>query len=104
MEGFQTGDTIIRHGDVLLKKTDDMSIEGLDIAQQVLHQGLNHKHILSGKFRYEVRDGKTYVQVIEPSELSHEEHRTLLLPTGTYLMDIEREYDHWEEESRQVID
>ncbi len=104
MEAFKLGETVIRHGDVLLKK-DNTEINGPIVAQCILHQGQNHHHRLSGEFRIQSNEnGNKYLEVIKPTELSHDEHRTLLLPIGVYLVEIQREYDHWLEESRMVID
>lgn len=36
--------------------------------------------------------------------ISHEEHKSITLPAGSYRLRGVREYDHFEEEARRVID
>lgn len=69
----------------------------------LLFKGQNHHHRLRGKFKMSTLDGKTYVES-KGAEIFHEEHKTIALPAGTHRLDHVVEYDHWAEESRQVID
>lgn len=49
--------------------------------------------------------GIRYLKVTEkPIDLDHEEHRTVTIPPGEYEIRIVREFDHFKEEARQVID
>lgn len=48
--------------------------------------------------------GEKYIEIVEPTELRHEEHRPITIPEGYYKIEIVREYDHFAEESRQVMD
>jgi hypothetical protein len=90
-----------QHGDVLLK-TDNIELTTPEVAQQTLHAGEQHNHVLTGRFRYD--DAKGELQVLEPSTLTHDEHKPITLPVGGYKKSIVVEYDHFLEESRQVID
>lgn len=45
-----------------------------------------------------------YLNVFEPTALSHEEHHTITIPPGEYRIGIVQEYDHFAEEARQVLD
>jgi hypothetical protein len=103
MENFNIGETVIRHGDVHIKLSDK-ELDGPIIAQCLLHKGQNHHHNLRGSFRLQENESGKFLQILEPTELYHEEHKTLLIPPGKYSVDIQLEYDHWSEESRQVID
>jgi hypothetical protein len=100
---FELGQTIFRHGDVHVK-VSDKEADSPEIAQALLHKGQNHHHNLRGLFKMQENAGKKYLTILEPTELYHEEHATLLLEPGMYTVDIQIEYDHWLEESRQVID
>lgn len=54
-----------------------------------------------------VEDKKTqkrYLRVVEPGALRHEEHKEINLPSGDFEIRIVREYDHFKEESRRVVD
>lgn len=49
--------------------------------------------------------GTRYLKVAdEPIEVSHEEHKTISVPPGKYRIEIVREYDHFLEEARKVVD
>lgn len=103
---YTIGDTIIRHGDVHLKKWDNPCSNNIPTATQaLLHKGENHHHRLNGgSFKIEEKDGNKYLEVVKETKLEHEEHNTISITPGFYLIDIQVEYDHWLEESRRVID
>ena len=90
-------------GDVLLKqieKPKDVKILKTDL----LHKGANHHHKLRGKFKIAVnKNGERFIHS-KGCELYHEEHRSIQVSEGFYKMDIVVEYDHFLNESRQVID
>lgn len=92
-----------QQGDVLLKsceKPNDIEILETDL----LHKGQAHHHRMRGKFKIaQSKDGSRYLHS-KGSELFHEEHKTIEIPEGFYKMDLVREYDHFLEESRIVID
>jgi hypothetical protein len=48
--------------------------------------------------------GKRFLKVEEPTDLTHEEHKTVTIPPGEYEIRIVQEYDHFAEETRQVQD
>jgi hypothetical protein len=93
----------VQQGDVLLKETTKPS--GVRILKtDLLHKGQNHHHRLKGKFKIAVtKDGKKYVYS-KGAVLFHEEHKDIQVPEGFYEFGVVVEYNHWEEESRQVID
>jgi hypothetical protein len=93
-----------QQGDVLLKTCAIDSENGKLFDGDLLHKGEQHHHRLRGKFEMYDDGGVRHVRVIEPTELFHEEHKTIELPPGEYKLDLVREYDHWDEESRAVID
>lgn len=45
-----------------------------------------------------------YLRIVKPVALRHEEHHEVLLPPGDYRIGIVREYDHFKEEAKQVVD
>lgn len=92
-----------QQGDVLLKSCDKPSKAEI-LKTDLLHKGQNHHHKLRGKFAIaKDNEGKLFVHS-KGSELYHEEHKTIEIPKGFYELGIVNEYDHWTEESRQVID
>lgn len=50
-------------------------------------------------------DNKRYLRVGKDGiDITHEEHKTIHVPPGEYEVRIVREYDHFAEEARQVVD
>lgn len=102
----------IRHGDVNLHPYEG-KIEG----EKVTHKGTfklalgevtGHSHRISTKNPtdleiYETAFGRIVVLKSE-GIISHEEHKTLTVPAGTYIQKQEREFDWFQKVSRQVID
>ena len=89
-------------GDLLLKETKPFSVEGLLLKTDFLiHKGDNHHHKIRGAF-FVTDEMNIYCD--EDCELYHEEHKTIVIPKGYYKKDIVMEYDHFLEESREVID
>jgi len=104
---YQNGDTLYRHGDVMLKKTSIPLTRDIPTAvSALLHKGENHHHMLGGEFYIREHGGEKYVGVTGPTTLTHEEHGPITLtPDGTELqVAIQLEYDHFLEESREVVD
>lgn len=98
---------IRRHGDVMIKTFEGFKIpEEVNLQSvKVLHGGAHHDHYFSsGLSVVGELDGKKYLRVIENSVIDHDEHGPGPVPVGDYYVEIKKEYDHFLEESRQVID
>lgn len=70
-------------------------------------EATNHSHALyDGDFEFyqEPKTKERYLKIVEPTMLKHEEHKAFKIDPGVYRIGIVREYDHWMEESRAVID
>lgn len=96
-----------RHGDVLLKTRDGFAIPiGVNLVPMpLLHRGANHDHsVKSGKAVHGELDSKRYMRVTKKLTLDHPEHGQGDVPPGDYWVEIKSEYDHLENESRQVVD
>lgn len=99
--------SIYRQGDTLLKPikavpTGAKKKEGRTIA---LGEATGHHHT----FRQETvqlfeHEGKTIVEVAEPSSLEHQEHNALVVQPGVYQLIIEREKNHFTGAIEQVQD
>jgi len=103
---FKEGQVVFRHGDVNLKKyTGDINNVELIQTKGIIHKGNNNNHeYASGLFEVQTINDKKILVVLEESTIDHNEHGKQVHPIGTYLVDIAQEFDHWLEESRQVID
>ena|SRR3990167_10177061 len=102
----------IRHGDVLLTKIDTLP-EGKEIqhkGQHILAWGevTGHAHRLTVKDKDDMKvvesGGITFISLVAPAPLTHEEHRQLEIPSGIWKLTFEREFDPCLESIRQVRD
>jgi len=96
--------TYYQQGDVLLKERKSIPKGFKEVKTDLIHKGENHHHRMRGDFKVFTKDQEMYVDVKKPSEIFHEEHKTFTVVPGIYEKGIVLEYDHWLEESRQVID
>jgi hypothetical protein len=91
-----------QHGDVLLKEAE-LPKEAKKVKTNVLHKGLNHTHNLTGKFQVYSCEQDIYL-VSSGCNVVHGEHKPIAILKGVYKKSIVVEYDHFKEESREVID
>lgn len=101
---------LIQQGDVLLFAGVVMPADARAVERRVLALGeaTGHAHRLaeaSDGLLYEAPDGTLYLRVGPGgATVTHEEHQAVSLAPGDYRVGRVREYDHWEEEARQVRD
>ncbi len=97
-----------QQGDVLIKPRK-IPREAAPVESNVLQHGehTGHAHRLHGEGTTVFENPKTkqrYLRLVKPTALRHEEHKEIMLPPGDYEREIVREYDHFEEETRSVVD
>jgi len=94
----------IRHGDVILEKIDKTIGKMNRKNEEILARGevTGHMHKLSGDF-YVSETMPMQIEVIGHTELSHDEHDTIVIPEGKYRVIMQRESD-LVGEIRQVMD
>jgi hypothetical protein len=109
--------TYLQQGDVILESikipSEQLEVSFNHILQHGEHTG--HKHAL--RFMHDAKrsspqfevltnkeTGSRYLKIGEPADLVHEEHKTIAVPPGEYEIRIVREYDHFKEEAREVVD
>lgn len=100
---------IVRQGDVIIKPEkipmDSTKTEGFVLAEG---ERTGHAHrITRGQVELykNIAAGLLWLKVIsEYACLSHEEHEDIELPMGEYAVMIQREYDWFSEEVRNVCD
>lgn len=103
-----------QQGDVLLKKALIPSKATPTPFDGVLQHGeaTGHKHAIENfaadetdvVYLTDASTGKRYLRLIRPRRVLHEEHKPIEIPAGDYALEIVREYDHFDEEARAVID
>lgn len=102
-----------QQGDVLIKSIKEVPSgdrtpkENLVLAYGEV-TGHSHQIILDKEdvpnLRYFTVGGMTIVESEVPFTVVHEEHKPISIPAGIYEIGIVKEYDHFLEESRNVID
>lgn len=88
----------IRQGDVILRPlTNAVSDRGRLLSHLTLAEGevTGHSHRISdGQAELYEKDGTLYLRVLSPqATLTHEEHKALSIPQGTWQVRIQREYE-----------
>jgi len=112
---------IIRHGDVDIIPISQTSLKTIPdgtktIGKIVMHGESGNKHLiqhgqvllLKNPIDVEIKAGSVQVEkflhIPQNTTISHEEHQTLEIPKGDYVVLQEYEMDHLEEVERSVLD
>lgn len=99
-----------QHGDVLLFKVDKIpgGLEKCNHNRVQEGEATGHAHRLYGDgftiFEDPHTKQRNYLRLLKETPIRHEEHKEILLPPGDYRIGIVREYDHFQEEAKRVID
>lgn len=87
----------IRQGDVILISVKKMQDEGKKLPHLTLAEGevTGHSHRISeGQAQLYEKDGTLYLRVLsETATLTHEEHKAIQIPQGSWMVRIQREYE-----------
>lgn len=103
---------LIQQGDVLIKKVE-MDLEGCKKVERkegrlILAEGeaTGHAHAIDDNdaHLYISKEGEMYLMVEEEVTVKHEEHASQSISKGIWKIERVKEYDHFEEEARNVID
>jgi len=98
---------IARHGDLLIRKTQEIPSNLKPANTDILAEGekTGHRHQLQGNVTvYRQELGTLYFEVRTSAELVHQEHKTIRIPEGTYMVQQEREFNPFENVRRVVLD
>lgn len=104
-EWYQQGDVIIEPAAELPSGAKKMPISAQG-AVLIKSPVTNHAHVVdkAGRVTLVEKDGTLYFKNQRRAALTHEEHKTIMVPAGTWRVRGVREYDHFVEEARRVID
>ena len=96
-----------QQGDVLFFPCDE--VKGKETKDGILVEGeaSGHYHrVAVAEAKVYEENGVKYVQSSNPSGITvtHEEHNPVTLPPGKYRIGIVKEYDHFAEEAKNVMD
>lgn len=100
---------IYRHGDLFFRPVKN--IEGVEVEHRgsfVLAEGetTGHKHVITAE-RMEIvqaPNGRCYLELGSEARVSHEEHKTIVIPPGKYEVGHEQEKDWFAGAVRRVVD
>lgn len=100
---------MIRHGDVLLVRKDiPASAKEIYNGKEFMAQAgetTGHRHMIRGTNFKVLMDGvDRYFDLLNAATITHEEHKELVIPAGTYIQVQEIEKDWFGLTTRQVID
>ena len=96
-----------QQGDVTIKPVAAIPEAATRIAGRVLAEGeaTGHKHLaVADDVALFLYDGTLFMRAPVGTTVVHEEHRVLEIPPGDYQIGTVREYDHFGEQARAVID
>lgn len=96
-----------QQGDVTIKPVDAIPTEAVATDNRVLAEGeaTGHKHVaVAEDVRLFLHEGTLFMRAPHGTTVVHEEHRVLEIPAGDYQIGIVREYDHFAEVARRVVD
>ena len=104
----------LQQGDVLLKSVSKLP-DGKKVGRSQSQYGRNryilaegevtgHCHAICDEVQLVEVDGVLYMKNDSQVELQHEEHGNIDVPAGIWEVGIVQEYDHFEEEARNVAD
>lgn len=97
----------IRHGDLLLESVPQLPTGATRKATFVLAEGetTGHAHRLEGAGAAVLeRETETYASAPRGATITHEEHRTVVLPAGNYRIVPQVEHDPYRRTARRVVD
>lgn len=97
-----------QQGDVIIERVEE--IKGKKVNHLILADGeaTGHAHRVGVKELDQAEiyedNGTLYLKTLTEVPITHEEHKTITVPPGTWRIRKVMEYDHFEEEAREVID
>lgn len=98
-----------QQGDVLITKTEKIDLtKAKKLNHLIVAEGeaTGHKHQIIDKDKASLYllDEDIILIIDEETALIHEEHKEINLPPGQYYISFKREYDHFEEEAKKILD
>lgn len=93
---------LYRQGDVVLREISHLPERAYPTEDRILAYGekTGHSHRLDGRGRVWRQDTRLYLVLEQPSQVVHEDHRTVTVQPGMYEVIGQREYVSPEEDRR----
>ena len=96
-----------QQGDVTIMPAEGIPASAVRVSTRVLREGeaTGHAHVATADdVQLFLHEGTLYMRAPTGTEVVHEEHKAFSVPPGTYRIGAVREYDHFAEEARSVVD
>ena len=95
-----------QQGDVLFYRVDSLPLETQNKPDGIVAHGeaTGHFHAIQGGKVFEGVEGVLFVDAPEGAIAIHQEHDPIHIGPGMFEIGIVREYDHFAEEARKVVD
>ena len=96
---------LYRQGEIILQSVKE--VKGKKKNHLIIAEGevTSHKHqITKGDAELYEHEGTMFLKVLDEAELTHEDHKTVVLPKGDYEITIQREYEISDQHYRKVLD
>ena len=101
-----------RNGDLSITPTTKIEGEKIEHNGSIilaLGEQTGHKHVITVPERdkltaYKTKEGDWVLVLGMAGTITHEEHKTIEIPAGTYYVGREREKDHFSNFVRRVVD
>lgn len=104
MKKMEIGE-FIQQGDVIVERVEKIQgqkIQGMTVAYG---KATGHHHTFIDDVELYEKEGVLFCKVLtDEAILKHQEHGIVAVPIGDYVVRKVREYDHFLEESREVMD
>lgn len=96
-----------QQGDILIKRIEAIPAEAQETKDTIIAHGESgHTHRLARNASAVIMmlGAIQYLRVYHDTPIEHEEHDTQIIPPGDYIIGRVKEFDHFLNESRQVMD
>ena len=94
-----------RHGDIYLEQVNGIPKDSIKRESGIILSGgaTGHAHKLVNGIIFD-NGGTAYIQTLDDAAIVHEEHNTIELPIGSYVVIRQIEYNPYEKATREVLD
>ena len=103
---FKKKPNLYRHGDLLIKRVEQIPVNAISLSTNIIAHGENgNTHQLHGSHQvFETPDKQMYFQANQEISLEHQEHDTLKISKGNYVIIHEREHNPFKDIQEEVLD
>jgi hypothetical protein len=100
---YQQGDVLLKNSDIDLKGAKPVSPKN---DRFIIAEGevSGHAHAILDDVELFEKNGRLFIHANRPFAIVHEEHKDVMIPNGIWVVEKVREYDHFAEVTKKVVD